>query len=96
MAEQHTPIFMESTAREIGKECYGRFGSWLLSDALTEEQRRVGLQEIFAHIAHEGIMTGYGVSHLTTQDERIEAIQLTSEVTGYLNGITDIDEGQGV
>lgn len=95
-AEYTTPVYMEATAREIAGELYGRFGAWLVADELSEDQRREGLKEVFAHVAHDGIMTGIGILHLTTPDDHIAKLELAAEVRGYVNGITDIDEGQGI
>lgn len=95
MASQEVPVFMEATAREMAKELFRRFGAHVVSDELSEAQRRERLEEILAHVVHDGILTGYGILHLTTADERVAEIELTAEHRGYLNAMADIDKGQG-
>lgn len=89
------PVFLEPTAREIAQENFDRFGKWLLGDELTTEQKMQRLLEVFAHIAHDGLLTRSGLIELTTHEERVDELLLEAEVRGYMYAITDIDEGQG-
>lgn len=89
------PIHFEPTARAIADENYARYGSWLVGDDLTEQQRRDRLQEIFTCVAHDGVVTGIGILHIIPPDRLTEDLLLEAEFTGYKNAINDIDKGQG-
>jgi len=99
MSNNETYIWFEPTARDVAEANFRRFGKWLLSDELTEDQKSERLREVFAHTAHDGIILGYELAKLTigeldNQSNDPEAL-LIAEHKGYINAIKDIDEGQG-
>lgn len=93
-----TYVWFEPTARDVAQGNIRRFGAWLLDDELTYHQKQQRLTEIFAHVAHDGIMLGYGIAKLAGGNVSDEALDpeslLVAEHRGYINAINDIDEGQ--
>jgi hypothetical protein len=90
-----TPVHLEPTARAIANENFDRFGVWLVGDELSEQQRLERLKEIFACVAHDGVVTGLGIVEYIPPDRPNEDLLAEAEMTGYINAITDIDKGQG-
>lgn len=90
-----TPSIMESPARGIASTLNSRFGGWLVSNALTEDQRREILEDLLANAAHEGMMTEHDTAVEMITNEESEALEMAAYIQGYLNAITDIDKGQG-
>ena len=92
---EHDYVYMEPTARALAAECYDRFASWLVNDELTIQQRRELLMEVLAHVAHDGLLARSGLLRLTTADDRLDELLTEAYTLGYVDAITDIDEGQG-
>lgn len=94
-------VWFEPTAREIAVGNFRRFGAWLLGEELSEEQKLQRLEEVFAQVAHDGVMTGFGLAKLAMSDDfSLGSVAgpedlLEAEHRGYLNGIEDVDKGQG-